>query len=77
LAVPISVVWRRCVDGFHDRVLGQPAEYHDQPAVYAIVEADACEGSTPLVKLGKAAGHPMVRLRTMQTGNPRRLLLLA
>jgi hypothetical protein len=68
----------RRVDGFHERVLSQPAAYHEGPAVYAIIEdMDECEGKTPLVKLGKAAGHPSVRLRELQTGNPLRLALLA
>jgi hypothetical protein len=29
------------------------------------------------LKIGKCAGHPQVRLRELQTGNPRRLQLLA
>ena len=48
----ISAVWRRRVDGFHERVLSQPAAYHEGPAVYAIIEdiGDA-EPSTPMVKV--------------------------
>jgi hypothetical protein len=69
-----GVPWvNRRRDGFHCRVADMPADYHDRPAVYALVE----EGGCLQVKLGTCAGHPVGRMAKLQTGNPRSLVLVA
>jgi hypothetical protein len=57
------------VRGFHSRVLADPDRLNGG-LVYAITDGVS-------IKIGKSAGHPLVRLRDLQTGNARELQLVA
>jgi hypothetical protein len=64
---PVDVVRHH---GFAARVVADPGRLNAAELVYAI-------GDGFCVKVGRSAGHPMARLRDLQTGNPRRLTLVA
>src|SRR5262245_48535376 len=56
-------------NGFRADLLDNPARLHP-PFTYAVWDGEA-------VKVGTSKGHPRVRLDDLQTGNPRKLVLLA
>jgi hypothetical protein len=56
--------------GFHPRVGADPGRLNAALLVYALWDGTA-------VKVGKCSGHPHERLKDLQTGNPRVLVLLA
>lgn len=54
----------------NDEIIARLLSAQTTGYVYAITDGTA-------VKLGKSADHPTLRLATLQTGNPRRLRLVA
>src|SRR5262245_44306317 len=67
--IPPTYRHRRRQGGYHPRVVEDP-DVLNSTLLYAITDGLA-------VKVGKSDGHPVMRLRTLQTGNPRELQLLA
>ncbi len=55
-------------NGFHQRVFTIPVD----PITYVYAISDGYA-----IKLGKSDSHPITRLKTLQTGNPRTLTLIA
>jgi hypothetical protein len=58
------------VHGFHPRVVADPGVLNAGELVYAIADGAG------FVKIGRTRGSPEIRLRDLQTGNPRPLALV-